>query len=101
VYKLTKPSSEKPSVYVVINSLPVTSAIMQRCHVNVNVHVTDPKPGIPDTDTLADLTSDAVALLHRVDASGILIDFESQEYIRDERLNEHYSNIRLFVKFVN
>ena len=101
VYKLTKPSSEKPAAYVVINSLPVTSAIMQRCHVNVNVHVTDPMPGMPDTDTLADLTSDAVALLHRVDASGILIDFESQEYIRDERLNEHYSNIRLFVKLVN
>lgn len=101
VYKLTKPSREKPPVYVVINSLPVTSAVMQRCHVNVNVHATDPRPGFADIDTLADLTTDVLTLLHQVDASGILIDFESQEHIRDERLNEHYSNIRFIVKLVN
>lgn len=101
VYKLTKTSAEKPPVYVVINSLPVTSAVMQRCHVNVNIHVTDPKPGLADTETLADLTTDVFTLLNQVDASGILIDFESQEHIRDERLNEHYSNIRFFVKLVN
>ena len=101
VYKLTKPSREKPPVYVVINSLPITSGVMQRCHVNVNIHVSDPNPGVADINTLADLTTDVLTLLHQVDASGILIDFESQEHIRDERLNEHYSNIRFFVKLVN
>jgi hypothetical protein len=101
VYKLNKPTANKDTEYVVINSLPVNSAVMQYCHVNVNYHVADLKPGMADTETLEDGTASVQALLHQKDTTGILIDFESQEYIREQSLKEHYSNIRYFVKLLN
>lgn len=101
VYKLNKPTANKETEYVVINTLPVNAAVMQLCHVNVNYHVADLKPGMADTETLEDGTESIQALLHQKDTTGILIDFESQEYIREESLKEHFSNIRYLVKLLN
>jgi hypothetical protein len=42
-----------------------------------------------------------MALLTEVSDIGILIDFESQEYIQEKELGEHYSNIRLFIKIIS
>lgn len=101
VYKLSKPTGKKESEYIVLNALPITHGVLQKCRVNVNYHCADLKPGIPDMEKLEDMTSDLMALLTIVSTTAILIDFESQEYHRESQLNEHYSNIRLIVKIIN
>lgn len=101
VYKLTKPSKKKESQYIVLNALPITSGVLQKCRVNVNYHVKDLTSGIPDMATLETGTATLMGLLQDVPAKGIIIDFESQEYFCESQLEEHYSNIRLSVKIIN
>lgn len=101
VYKLTKPSRVTETPYAVINALPITGLIMQRVHVNVNYYVADMEPGKPDTEALADGTAAILALLHQQDGTGKLIDFESQEFVRADTINMHYSNLRFYIKLVN
>ncbi|WP_372932440.1 hypothetical protein [Mariniphaga sediminis] len=101
IYKLTKPSKKKDTEYIVLNSLPIGPGVLQKCRVNVNYHVKDLSPGIPDLEKLEANTASLMALLEDVPAKGIIINFESQEYFREDGLGEHYSNIRLSVKIVN
>ena len=101
VYKLTKPSKKKESQYIVLNALPISDGVLQKCRVNVNYHVKDLASGIPDMATLETGTASLMGLLQDVPAKGIIIDFESQEYFRESQLEEHYSNIRLSVKIIN
>lgn len=101
VYKLTKPSKKKDDEYIVLNSLPINAGVLQKCYVNVNYHVKDLSAGISDTATLESGTATLMGILEDVPAKGIIIDFESQEYFREESLGEHYSNIRLSVKIIN
>lgn len=101
VYKLTKPSKKKDTEYIVLNALPISSGILQKCYVNVNYHVKDFSPGMADMVTLQDGTKALMDLLENVPAKGIIIDFESQEYFKETQLEEHYSNIRLSVKIIN
>lgn len=101
VYKLVKPDNKSHAEYIVINSLPISEGVLQKCHVNVNYHVKDKTTGIPDLRKLETGTASLMTLLEDVPATGIIINFESQEYFREDELNEHYSNIRLSVKIVN
>lgn len=103
VYKVEKPTNMAGTSYVVINSLPVNAGILQFVHVNVNYHVQDLAPGIPDLNTIKTGTAVLMGLLEKVDsqANGIYIDFEQHAIYREEQLNEHFSNIRLFIKILN
>lgn len=104
VYKLTKPTAKDLAEYIVINSLPISSDVMQSCTVNVNYHTKDLAAGIPNNELL-DLTEPVIiGLLDGVSSIGtvdILIDSLSQETIRNEAQNEHYSNLRFSVKIIN
>lgn len=101
VYKLTKITKKKDAEYIVLNALPITPGVLQKCYVNVNYHVKDLSPGMADMVKLQDGTSALMTLLENVPAKGIIIDFEMQEYHSESQLEEHYSNIRLSVKIIN
>ena len=101
VYKLTKPTDVSASEYIVINALPISAGVMQKCTVNVNYHVKNLKSGMPDLSKLETVTASLMSLLQEDSGQRILIDFESQEYFREDEIGGHYSNIRLKVKIVN
>lgn len=101
VYKLTKPSKTSVTEYVALNALPIGPGTLQKCYVNVNYHVKDLSSGMPDFAKLEAGTATLMTFLESVTESGILIDFEQQEYFREDALGEHYSNIRLSVKIIN
>jgi len=105
-YRKTKPSKSTATEYVVINSLPIDANVMQRCYVNVNYHVKDIDGGagvgfIPDDTKLQAGTVLVLSALKKVTTTAYLIDFEGQEIIREEQLQEHYSNLRFSFKNIN
>ncbi len=105
-YLKTKPSKSTAAEYVVINSLPINANVMQKCYVNVNYHVKDIDGGtgvgfIPDSTKLEAGSALVLTALKQVSTTSYLIDFESQETIREEALGEHYSNLRFSLKFIN
>lgn len=101
LYKLNKPSKKSHTEYIVLNALPIGPGTLQKCYVNVNYHVKDLSSGMPDMATLEAGTAALMAELEIANVAGILIDFEQQEYFREDSLGEHYSNIRLSVKIIN
>jgi hypothetical protein len=106
IFKYTNPTPKKVDEYVIINSLPISADIMQKCTVNVNYHVKDLSAGIPDIEKLETGTDNVLGLLDGIvdrdsEFIDILIDYESQETMRDEALQEHYSNIRFTVRIIN
>ena len=105
-YRKTKPTKSTAIEYVVINSLPINANVMQKCYVNVNYHVKDIDGGTstgltPEDTKLAAGTALVLAALEKVTTTAYLIDFESQETIREEQLGEHYSNLRFSFKNIN
>jgi hypothetical protein len=100
-YLFTKPSTSTAAEYVVINSLPINSDVMQKCYVNVNYHVKDITEGVPDIVKMAAGSVLVLTAINTVSTTGYLIDFESQEIIREDALGEHYTNLRFSIKFIN
>jgi hypothetical protein len=102
-YLKTSPEDISASVkeYVVINALPINANVMQKCYVNVNYHVKDVGPGRPDHTKLEAGSTEVLAILKEVTATTYLIDFESQETIRESSRGEHYSNMRFSFKYIN
>lgn len=104
-YLQTKPTPRTGDApvteYVVINALPINADVMQRCYINVNYHVRDLASGVKDTTKITAGTAAIMAILKEVTESNYLIDFESQETIREEKLGEHYSNMRFSFKYIN
>jgi hypothetical protein len=105
-YRKTKPSNSTAPEYVVINALPINAQTLQRCYVNVNYHVKDIDGGpsiglIPDEAKLKAGAALVLTALEKVSTTSYLIDFESQETIREEGLGEHYSNMRFSFKNIN
>lgn len=92
---------EAPEAYVVINSLPINANVMQKCHVNVNYHVKDKIEGVADSATIESGSTAVMAILKSVTTTAYLIDFESQETIREPERGEHYSNLRFSFKYIN
>jgi len=105
-YLDTKPTNVNPAEYVVVNSLPINANVMQKVYVNVNYHVKDIDGGptvglIKDTAKIEAGSALVLAALKQVTTTAYLIDFESQETIREEQLGEHYSNLRFSFKYIN
>lgn len=100
-YLFTKPSTSTAAEYVVINSLPINADVMQKCYVNVNYHVKDITVGVPDIVKMAAGSALILTAIKKVSTTGYLIDFESQEVIREDSLGEHYTNLRFSIKFIN
>lgn len=102
-YLKTTPEDLSPSIkeYVVVNALPINANVMQKCYVNVNYHVKDIGPGRPDHSKLDAGSQAVLALLKEVAADTYLIDFESQETIRESSRGEHFSNMRFSFKYIN
>jgi hypothetical protein len=100
-YLKSKPSNSTAAEYVVINSLPINANVMQKCYVNVNYHVKDIAVGTPDSAKIEAGSKAVLAILKEVTTTAYLIDFESQETIREEQLGEHYSNLRFSFKNIN
>uniref|UniRef100_A0A6M3JSN6 Uncharacterized protein n=1 Tax=viral metagenome TaxID=1070528 RepID=A0A6M3JSN6_9ZZZZ len=105
-YRNTKPTKSTATEYIVINTLPINAQTLQKCYVNVNYHVKDIDGGtstglIPDDIKLAAGTALVMAALEKVSTTVFLIDFESQETIREEQLGEHYSNLKFSLKNIN
>ena len=100
-YLKTKPTSAKDAEYIVINSLPINADVMQKCYVNVNYHVKDIITGTPDSVKIEAGSQVVLTVLKQVTTTSYLIDFESQETIREEGLGEHYSNLRFSFKNIN
>lgn len=90
-----------PKEYIIINALPINANVMQKCYVNVNYHVKDLGPGIKDQTTLEAGSVAVLAVLKKVTTTAYLVDFESQETIRESELGEHYSNLRFSFKYIN
>ena len=103
IYKQQKPANTAGTSYVVINSLPVNAGVLQMVTVNVNYHVQDLAPGIPDFATLKTGTATILALLEKVDSQtdGIYLDFDAHAIYSEPQSNETYSNIRIKVKILN
>ena len=101
IYLKTKPTSANDAEYIVINSLPINADVMQKCYVNVNYHVKDIITGTPDSVKIEAGSQAVLTVLKQVTTTSYLIDFESQETIREEGLGEHYSNLRFSFKNIN
>ena len=105
-YRNNKSTLAQPAEYIVINTLGINADTMQKCRVNVNYHVKDLNCGtgvgyVSDDTKLEAGTNAVKALLQKVSTTTYLIDFEGQETIYDEALNEHYSNIKFSFKQIN
>ena len=105
-YRKTRPTKSTAAEYVVINSLPINSQTLQKCYVNVNYHVKDIDQGIgvgfvPNDTKLQAGSALILSALNQISTTAYLIDFESQETIREEQLGEHYSNLRFSFKYIN
>ncbi len=105
-YKNSKPTLAQPDEYIVINTLGVNADVMQKCRVNVNCHVKDINQGqgvgfVPNDTRLKALTESVLSILKKVSTTTYLIDFEGQETIRENSINEHYSNLKFSFKQIN
>ena len=104
VYKFQKPSKEE-NEYITINSLPVSSGILQRCYLNVNIHVKDiqlpDSTTVPDNVRLGELAAYVMGELTKVITGDFHFHFESQGLERNEALKEHYVNIKLLCNILN
>jgi hypothetical protein len=100
-YIKTKPTAKTDAEYIVINALPITADVMQKVYINVNYHVKDIALGIPDMTKIEAGSNAVLTILKKVSTSAYLIDFESQETIREDEIGEHFSNLRFSFKNIN
>lgn len=100
-YQLTVPDQAHPTEYIVINALPINANVMQICYANVNYHVKDIGPGMPDIIKIEAGSRTVLSILTKVSTTSYLIDFEMQETHREAQLGEHYSNLKFSCKFIN
>lgn len=101
IFQDSKQTKSTKSKYYVINSLPISANVMQKCYVNVNCHAKDIKDGIPDRISITAMAKAALALLQKVSTTMYLIDYEGSEMIREKNSGEHYMNLRFSVKLIN
>jgi hypothetical protein len=103
VGKMAKPVSAT-SEYVVVNSLPVTTGILQKGVVNINIHVKDFVEGanlIPNHERIDAITKLVVPAFDNVSANGISYEVESMHVEEEEVLKEHYQNVRVKFNVIN
>jgi hypothetical protein len=100
-YLRKRPTRNSDTEYIIINSFPVNADVMQKCIVNVNYHVKDLSVGIPDADKLKAGSEAVLTILKKVTTTDLLIDFDGQETVTEEGLEETYENLRFSVKIIN
>ena len=104
VYKLIKPAGDE-SEYIVINSLPVSGDILQRCIVNVNIHVKDiqisSSTSAPNTSRLKALANQFETLLLKNISNDAHIYLDGQGAEQDEATETNYINFRLMCNLIN
>lgn len=91
---------------IVVNSLPMTGDILQRCYVNVNGFVPDIEVAgsspVPDTKRLAEVEALIVNLIeNHVNSGDIHIYIESVGVERNPSFDEHFINVKLKVNLKN
>ena len=102
-FKLTSSGSGER---IVVNSLPMTGDILQRCYVNVcgfvpDIKIPDGAP-VPNTKRLAEVESLIVNLVtSHVNSGDIHIYIESQGVERNPSFDEHFVNVKLKVNLKN
>lgn len=102
-FKYTSTGNEER---LVVNSLPMTGYILQRCYVNVNGFVPDitvaGDASVPDTKRLGEVQALLINLFEGANGAGdIHIYIESQGVERNRTMNEHFVNIKLKVNLTN
>lgn len=100
-YLFVRKTKDVNTEYIVVNALPVNAAVMQKCYVNVNIHVKDFADGTPNIERLKEISTMVLDILQKVDGTNYLLDFESNETFREEALREHFANLRFSLKIVN
>lgn len=102
-YRHNKPSEAKDPEFVVINSFPIDANVLQKCIVNVNYHVKDIKPGIPNQTKLNAGALTVMNALKSVTATdkSYMIDFETSEQMQEQGQDEHFINMRFSFKNIN
>lgn len=100
-YMECKKTSDNPEEYIVINALRIPGSRVQRCYVNVNCHAKDKYEGVPYYSKLDSMGYAVLGILQKKTTSNLLVDFESQETIREKDLGEHYMNLRFSVRIRN
>jgi len=108
IYKITRAINSRKED-IVINSLPMAGDSLQRCFINVNAYVNNlvvtidgqNDSSLPDTARLKALTTAIISVLEDVSAADHYYFVASQQTLREELLNQHYSNIRLEFYFIN
>jgi len=103
VFKLVKPDGSEQE-YVVINSLPISGEIIQRCLVNVNVHVKDIQvsgsTSVVNTSRLKVLANQFENILLKNIAQDAHIYLDGQGVEDDSALGTHYINFRLMCNLI-
>lgn len=103
VFRYSRPADVTSEAYIVINSLPVGSGILQKCILNVNAWCKDIEPGSPDAKKLAAMTKEAIETLDETEneTGDIFIFFQQQNVFPGEELKSHYSNMRFDIRLIN
>ncbi len=104
VFKYAKPGGNE-NEYIVINSLPISGDVLQKCYVNVNIHVKDivfpDSTTAPNTLRLEQLAASYSALLAKNIEGNTHLYSDKQGVEREDALKEHYVNIRLLCNLIN
>jgi hypothetical protein len=91
---------------IVVNTLPLTGDILQRCFVNVNgyvpdIQVPDSTP-VPNTKRLEEVETLVVnAIKNHINSGNIHLYIESIGVERNPSFDEHFINVRLKVNLKN
>lgn len=106
VYKVRPAGSTKEDI--VINSIGVDNMPMQYGVVNVNIHVPNKtvklgsiQDSVPDTARFKTLTDMVIALVDDVWAEDYNMGVQRQSLIKEQGVNEHYSNVRIEFNLIN
>lgn len=104
--KSFKHTSSGKGERIVVNTLPLTGDILQRCYVNVNGFVPDIQvsggSSLPDTKRLEEVEVLIINVFKNHANSGdIHIYIERQAIERNPSFNEHFINVRVKVNLKN
>ena len=103
VFRYSRPANLTDEAYIVINSLPVGSGILQKCVLNVNAWCKDIEPGSPDAKKLATMTKGIIETLDDTEneSGDVFIFFQQQNVFQGDELKNHYSSIRFDIRLIN
>lgn len=100
-YKLDRPASGTPAQFIVVNAFSISSGRMQKFVLNVNYHAKNLSGGVADNLKLQNNSQSILNLLEEYEGTDMFIEFESSETFSEPQFDEHYSNLRFTLKFIN